>query len=78
VESGNAELGLISLTSAKTKQLESEGTYIEMPTASYPAIVQGAVVLKGKNLPQAQSLLEFLLSKPVEDELAARGLKAPH
>jgi molybdate transport system substrate-binding protein len=77
VESGNAELGLISLTSAKTAKLASEGSYLEMPSDSYPAILQGAVVLKGKDPEDAQKLLAYLLSKPVEDELAARGLKAP-
>lgn len=77
VESGNAQLGLISLTSAKTEKLTAEGSYIEMPPSSYPAILQGAAVLKGKDASDAQKLLDFLLSKPVEDELAARGLKAP-
>jgi len=77
VESGNAQIGLISLTSAKTERLQSEGDYIEIPQSSYSPILQGAVVLKGKNEAEAQKLLDFLLSKPVEDELAQRGLKAP-
>ena len=77
VESGNAQLGLISLTSAKTDKLQAEGSYIEMPASSYSPILQGAVVLKGKNSQDAQKLLEFLLSPAVEQELAARGLKAP-
>jgi len=77
VESGNAQLGLISLTSARTSRMESEGSYIEMPAASYPAILQGAVVLKKGDARDAQRLLDFLLSKPVEDALAERGLKAP-
>ncbi len=77
VESGNAQLGLISLTSAKTEKLQAEGTYIEMPASSYPPILQGAVVLKSGNRQDAGKLLEFLLSPRVEDELAARGLKAP-
>ncbi len=77
VESGNAQLGLISLTSAKTEKLQQEGSYIEMPATSYPPILQGAVVLKNRNSQGAQKLLDFLLSAPAEDELAARGLKAP-
>ena len=76
-ESGNAQLGLISLTSAKTDKLQAEGSYVEMPGSSYPPILQGAVVLKGKNSTDAQKLLDFLLSPAVEEELAARGLKAP-
>lgn len=77
VESGNAQLGLISLTSAKTDKLQAEGSYIEMPASSYPPILQGAVVLKGNHSQDAQKLLDFLLSPAVEQELAARGLKAP-
>ena len=77
VESGNAQLGLISLTSAKTDKLQAEGSYIEMPASSYPPILQGAVVVKGRNSVAAQKLLDFLTSAPVAEELAARGLKAP-
>ncbi len=77
VESGNAQFGMISLTSAKTEKLQSEGSYIELPPASYPPILQGAVVLKGAHQADAQKFLDFLLSKPVVDELAQRGLKAP-
>jgi molybdate transport system substrate-binding protein len=78
-ESGNAQLGLISLTSASTSKLRSEGSFIEMPTASYPAIVQGAVVIKrtGENVQNAQAFLDYLLSAPVQEELSLLGLKSP-
>jgi molybdate transport system substrate-binding protein len=78
-ESGNAQLGLISLTSASTPKLQSEGSYVEMPTSSYPAILQGAVVVRraGGDAKDAQMLLDFLLSAPVQAELAEHGLKPP-
>jgi len=76
VDSGNAQAGLISLTSAFTERLQADGHYIAMPRDSYPPILQGAVVLKNSsNRTQAHQLLDFLLSSPIQKELAARGLE---
>ena len=44
-ESGNADLGLISLTLAKSEHLKEVGTYVRVPTV-YPTISQCAVVMK--------------------------------
>ena len=77
-DSGNADVGLISLTSALTPRLSSSGKYIELPEDSYPPILQGAVVLKhGPAADEAHQFLEFLLSPPIRKQLAERGLKAP-
>jgi molybdate transport system substrate-binding protein len=74
-ESGNADAGLISLTAALTPRFSAEGSYIVIPTAAYPPIVQGGVVLtKSTGAAGAQRLLQFLLSKPEQDALVARGL----
>jgi molybdate transport system substrate-binding protein len=76
VDSGNAQVGLISLTSAVSERLRASGHYVVMPRDSYPPILQGAVVLKNSaNKEAAHRLLEFLLSAPVQKELAARGLE---
>jgi molybdate transport system substrate-binding protein len=79
VESGNAQLGLISLTSASTSKLRSEGSFIEMPRGSYPPIMQGAVVIKrtGGDAQNAQAFLDYLLSGPVQEELRQQGLRSP-
>ena len=45
-DSGNADAGLISLTSALTPRLSADGKYVLMPEDSYPPLVQGAVVIK--------------------------------
>lgn len=75
-DSGNADAGLLSLTSALTERLRASGTYFEMPADSYPPIVQGAVVLrKSSHRDAAHRFLEYLLSPPVKAELAQRGLK---
>jgi molybdate transport system substrate-binding protein len=81
VDSGNAEIGLISLTSALTPRLRSAGKYVEMPPDSYPPLLQGAVVIKqdraGSSGRLAHQFLDFLLSPPIRQLLAERGLKAP-
>jgi molybdate transport system substrate-binding protein len=74
-ESGNAELGFISLTSALTPQLKSAGHYIEVPRDAYPPILQGAVIIKDSaNAQAAQRFLDFLASGPIQRQLAAGGL----
>ncbi len=76
-ESGNADAGLISLTAALTPRFQSEGTYVVVPPDAAPLIVQGAVVLtKSAGAAGGQRLLDFLLSRPEQAELAARGLMA--
>lgn len=75
VESGNADAGLISMTSAKTARLAGEGNSFVMPRESYPPIEQGAVIVsKSAQRAAAQRLLDFLLSAQVQAELAKSGL----
>jgi molybdate transport system substrate-binding protein len=74
-DSGNADAGLISLTGAMTAQMTADGRYFVMPREMYPPIEQGMVVVsKTAQHAAAQKLLEFLLSKPVQAELAKSGL----
>lgn len=75
-DSGNAQAGLISLTSALSGRLKTNGHYVTMPRDSYPPILQGAVVLKNSsNRTQAHQLLDFLMSPAIQQELDARGLE---
>lgn len=75
VDSGNADAGLISLTSALTPRLSASGSYFVMPRDLYPPIEQGAaIVRKSTQHTAAQKLLDFLLSPPVQAELAKSGL----
>ena len=76
-DSGNAEAGLISLTSALTPRLSADGRYVEMPESSYPPIQQGAVVLKGAGAAEAHQFLDFLHTPAIRKQLAERGLRAP-
>lgn len=77
-DSGNADAGLISLTSALTPRLSADGKYFLLPENSYPPLLQGAVVIKQASaVEEARQFLAFLLSPPIQKQLAERGLKAP-
>src|SRR5580698_1306540 len=45
VDSGNADAGLISLTSALTPRLSADGSYFVIPRELYPPIEQGVVIV---------------------------------
>jgi molybdate transport system substrate-binding protein len=78
VESGNAEIGFISLTAALTPRMQSEGSYIAVPEDAYPPILQGAVILKNSaSMEAAQGFLRFLESPAIRKQLSERGLKTP-
>ena len=49
VESGNAQLGLISLTAAESQHFKEIGTYVLVPFSQYPEIRQCAVVMKNSD-----------------------------
>ena len=79
VDSGNADAGLISLTSALTPHMASSGSYFVIPRDLYPSIEQGAVIVsKTRQRTQARKLLDFLLSPPIQAELAKAGLTPVH
>lgn len=74
VESGNAELGLISLTLADSPHLREIGTFVRMPNLYLP-LRQCAVVLKhGENREDAQVFLKWLTSREVQQNLPKYGL----
>jgi molybdate transport system substrate-binding protein len=74
-DSGNADAGLISLTSALTPKLSGNGVYYVIPRDLYPPIEQGAVIVSASSQrAAAHKLLGFLLSTPIQTELAKSGL----
>jgi molybdate transport system substrate-binding protein len=75
VESGNAQLGLISLTSASTEHMKDIGTYVRMPQTTYPEIRQCAVVMKNsEHRDDAHAFLDWLRSPPIQRNLQRYGL----
>jgi molybdate transport system substrate-binding protein len=79
VDSGNADAGLISLTSALTLRLAGDGAYFVIPRDLYPPIEQGAVIVsKTTQRAQVHKLLDYLLSASVQAQLAKSGLTPVH
>jgi molybdate transport system substrate-binding protein len=77
VESGNAQLGLISLTAASSPHFKEIGTYVLVPTSQYPEIRQYAVVMKNSDRRvEAHAFLDWLLSSAVQGNLPSLGLGA--
>jgi molybdate transport system substrate-binding protein len=75
VESGNAQLGLISLTMAMSDHFKQLGTYVLVPDV-YPEIRQcGVVLLKSSHRTEAHAFLDWLLTEPIQSELPKLGLK---
>ncbi len=78
-DTGNADAGLISLTSARTPRLTADGSYFVIPRDLYPPIDQGAVIVSNTTQrAQAHKLLDYLLSAPVQAQLANSGLTPVH
>jgi molybdate transport system substrate-binding protein len=73
VESGNAQLGLVSNAHVK----EKPNGWV-LPAGSYPALEQGAIVTaRGKDHPAAARYLQFLRSAPGRALLAGCGFLLP-
>ena len=76
-ESGNAQVGLISLTIASSPHYKELGSFVRLPVTSYPAIRQCGVVLKSsKNQTAAADFLKWLTSPDVQLDLPKFGLDA--
>jgi molybdate transport system substrate-binding protein len=77
VESGNAQLGLISLTAASSEHFKEIGTYVLVPTSQYLEIRQCAVVMKNSDRKaDAHAFLDWLLSPAVQGNWPKLGLRA--
>lgn len=75
VESGNAQLGFISLTTANTDHFRQIGTYVLVPTYAYPPLRQCAVVMaKSPQKAEAHAFLDWLLTPAVQKNLPSLGL----
>lgn len=74
VLSGNAQLGLISLTIASSEAMKQQGSFLRMP-AVYPEIRQCAVVLKNSaDRAGAHAFLDWLKSPAIQARLPSYGL----
>jgi molybdate transport system substrate-binding protein len=76
VESGNAQLGLISLTAASSERFKQEGSFIRIAPVSYLPLQQCAVVMqKSAHRADAHAFLDWLRSPPIQRNLPQYGLE---
>ena len=76
VETGNAQIGFISLTLASTDAMKAVGTFERVP-AVYPKMRQCGVVLKrAANVEAAKAFMAWMRSAEVQKELPRFGLEA--
>jgi molybdate transport system substrate-binding protein len=77
VESGNAQLGFISLTAASTEHFKQIGEYVLVPASQYTSILQCAVIMKNSDRKaEARAFLDWLLSPAVQQNWPKYGLAA--
>lgn len=79
VESGNAQLGLISLTTANTAHFKELGSYVLFPPVTYPPLLQYGVILKSSPIrAEAHAFMDWLTSPPIQANLPKLGLTPVH
>ena len=75
VESGNAQMGFISLTLASSDKLKAEGQFVRVP-AVYSEIRQCAIIVKtSQHLEESRKFLDWLRSSEAQQNLRQFGLE---
>jgi len=75
VDTGNADVGFISLTAASTPRLQADGRYFLIPAGLYAPLDQGAVlVTKAEHRVEAKKFLVYLMSTPIQQQMRKYGL----
>lgn len=78
VQSGNADLGLLSLSFATSAAMQDQGRFAEVPASAHPPIEQGGVVLAWAQDPAAARTFCAFLAGPAGRSLLAKyGFAAP-
>jgi molybdate transport system substrate-binding protein len=77
-ESGNAQVGIIALAHALAPSVRPLGRYWIVPTDSYPALEQGAVIVsKSTNKAVAAQFLKYLTGSESQATFRQFGFAAP-
>lgn len=78
VQSGNAEIGLLSLSHASAASLKDRGRFWQVPAGAYPPLHQGVVILKRSGEASlAQSFVDFVKGKEGTEILQRYGFTIP-
>lgn len=78
VQSGTADVGLVALSLAVSPGMSKSGRYTEVATKDYPAIEQGAAIVKtSKRKTEAEKFLEFMKTPAAKAILEKYGFVVP-
>ena len=78
VVSGSADVGIVALSLALAPSMKEKGRYVEIPANDYPAIEQGAVILKSSQHKEvARQFFAFLKTAALQDLLRGYGFSIP-
>ena len=78
VQTGNAQLGMVSYATVMAARNQGVGSYYLVPQAGLKPIEQGAIITRhGKNNPLAPQFMRFLQSPPARAILQRHGFGAP-
>lgn len=78
VDSGNADVGFVALSSLKSPALAGRGAWQIVPASLYSPLVQGAILTKrGAGNPAAQTFMDFLRSPEARNVFARYGYDVP-
>lgn len=78
VESGNADIGIISRSHALAPSLRDKGRFWEVPLDAYPRRVQGGVILSwAQDRSAAEALRDFVLGQEGRTILRRYGFETP-
>ena len=78
VESGNADVGIISLALALAPAMKDQGQYWEVPIDAYPRMEQGGAILKrAQDVELAKRFRDYLLGAQGKALLARYGFFLP-
>ena len=76
VDSGGAEVGIISYSLALAPPLRDKGRFWEVPIDAYPRREQGGVILSwAKDRPAAEGLRDFVLTEDGRAILRRHGFR---
>jgi len=74
VQSGNADVGLLPLSLARSAPLAAAGEYVAVPASLYPPIQQAAIIVKSSaSKDAAREFLRFLEQPQTREILAQAG-----
>jgi molybdate transport system substrate-binding protein len=77
-QSGNADVGLLAHSLAVGTVLKASGAFIDIPSTSYPPVVQAAVLVStSRNKEAGRALLQYIRTAEARQTFATFGFGAP-